>query len=59
MKRKIAILISVLIAAALIMGFSAPATAKSYSKTGRRYSTLGWGNAKSASTLLQPRTRDL
>ena len=52
MKRKIVILISVLIAAALIMGFSAPATAKSYSKNGKAVFDFRVGNAKSASTIL-------
>ncbi len=52
MKRKIVILISVLIAAALIMGFSAPAMAKMQSQKAKAVFDFRVGNAKSASTLL-------
>lgn len=51
MKKKIAILISILMVAALV-GFSAPAMAKSYSQNAKAVFDFRVGNAKSASMLL-------
>ncbi len=52
MKRKIVILISILIVAALMLSVSATAMAKDYSKEAKAVFDFRVGNAKSASILL-------